>query len=183
MADVDEIVSLCKKIKHVFLKSSRSKKRIGEITVSLNCFVPKPATPFQWVPMDDIAVLKQKIRKVSTGLKKVPNVRVHADVPRWAYVQALLSRGDRRVADILLLAHKFDGNWPQTLKSSPLNPDFYVHRQRPDEEKFPWDFIDHGVRKSFLKREYERALQGKSTPPCPTDGTCTVCGACETGLA
>jgi len=181
MDDVEEIVSLCRKIKHVFLKSSRYKKRIGEITVSLNSFVPKPATPFQWAPMDEVAVLKEKIRKVKNGLKKVPNVRVHADVPRWAYVQALLSRGDRRVADILLLAHKFGGNWPQTLKASPLNPDFYVHRHRSMDEKFPWDFIDHGVRKNFLAREYKRGLEGRSTPPCPTDKSCSICGACQGG--
>lgn len=157
-ADVEGIISLCKRIKHRFLKSSRARRRIGEITVSLNCFVPKPFTPFQWVAMDDIKELKHKIKKIKAGLKKVPNMRVHADVPRWAYIQALFSRGDRRIADLLVLSHANKGNWPQTLKNTPINPDFYVCRRRKLDELLPWDFIDHGIRKSFLWKEYQKAL-------------------------
>jgi radical SAM family uncharacterized protein len=178
MDDVDAIVALCKQIKHKFLKSSRVRKRIGEITVSLSCFVPKPFTPFQWVAMDNIRLLKKKIKIVKQGLKRVANVRVHADVPRWAYIQALLSRGDRKVSQILTLAHKNRGNWPKTFKASPVNPDFYVLRERSLDELFPWDFIDHGINKSFLKQEYKRALQGKTSPPCPME-SCTICGVCK----
>ncbi|MGD9231749.1 MAG: radical SAM protein, partial [Desulfobacterales bacterium] len=153
MDDVEAIVTLCKQIKHRFLKSSRARKRIGEITVSLSSFVPKPFTPFQWVAMDDMGSLKQKIKTVKQGLKRVANVRVHADVPRWAYIQALLARGDRKVSQILSLAHKNRGNWPKTFKASPINADFYVLRERSLDEEFPWDFIDHGINKSFLKQE------------------------------
>ena len=176
--DVEAIVGLCKKIKHVFLSRSRGQKRIGAITVSLSSFVPKPVTPFQWAAMDDVATLKKKIRTVKDGLRKVPNVRVHADVPRWAYVQALLSRGDRRVAGILELTHKNRQNWPQSLKETPLNADFYVVRSRPVDEVLPWDFIDHGVKKSFLAREYHKALAGRPSPPCPMDD-CRRCGICR----
>ena len=176
--DVEAIVTLCKRIKHVFLRESRNKGRIGDITVSLNSFVPKPVTPFQWAAMDDISTLKQKIRQVKNGLKKVPNIRVHADIPRWAYIQALLSRGDRRVGDHLLLAHRNGQNWPQTLKESPINADFYVLRERSLSEKLPWDFIDHGIDKSYLAREYRKAQKGQSSPPCPmTD--CALCGVCH----
>lgn len=178
MDDVEAIVSLCKKIKHRFLKSSRAKKRIGEITVSLNSFVPKPFTPFQWVEMDDVKSLKKKIKKIKEGLKRIANVRVHSDVPRWAYIQALLSRGDRKVAQILLLANQNSGNWPKTLKASPVNPDFYVYRERTMGELFPWEFIDNGINKSFLKQEYDRALQGKTSPPCPME-SCHICGVCD----
>ena len=178
MDDVDAIVTLCKQIKHKFLKSSRARKRIGEITVSLSSFVPKPFTPFQWVAMDDIRLLKNKIKTIKQGLKRVANVRVHADVPRWAYIQALFSRGDRKVAQILSLAHKNQGNWPKTFKASPINPDFYVLRERSLDELFPWDFIDHGINKSFLKQEYKRSLQGKTSPPCPME-SCTICGVCK----
>jgi len=100
--------------------------------------------------MDDIRSLKNKIKTIKQGLKRVANVRVHADVPRWAYIQALLSRGDRKVAQILSLAHKNRGNWPKTFKASPVNPDFYILRERSLDEVFPWDFIDHGINKSFL---------------------------------
>lgn len=176
--DIEGIVVLCKKIKHRFLKSSRARKRIGEITVSLSSFVPKPFTPFQWVQMENVRLLKQKIKKIKSGLKRVANVRVHADVPRWAYIQALLARGDRNVAQILLLVNKNQGNWPKTFKSSPVNPDFYVYRDRPLDEVFPWDFMDHGISKSFLKQEYKKALQGKSSPPCPME-SCNICGVCS----
>lgn len=176
--DVAAIIKLCKNIKHRFLKSSRPKKRIGEISVSLNSFVPKPFTPFQWVAMDDVTTLKKKIKKIREGLKKVPNVRVHADIPRWAYIQGLLSRGDRRVADILSQAHANKGNWPQTLKATPLNPDFYALRERALDELFPWDFIDHGIKKSFLRQEYQRAIRETTSPPCPTE-PCSICGVCR----
>jgi len=84
------------------------------------------------------------------------------------------------VADLLLLAHENQGNWPQTFKASPINPDFYVHRERDPDERFPWDFIDQGIDKSFLLNEYRRALAGKTTAPCPADpSTCKICGVCD----
>jgi radical SAM superfamily enzyme YgiQ (UPF0313 family) len=179
-ADVDEIVGLVKRIKHCFLRSSQARGHMGEITVGLHAFVPKPFTPFQWAAMDDLAQLKQKIKRVKEGLKKVANVRVHADVPRWALIQALLARGDRRVSQMLLMADANGGNWPQTFKAAPLNPAFYIHRPRTREEILPWDIIDHGLDKTFLWNEYQRALQAKTTLPCPADPeNCSICGVCK----
>jgi len=80
-ADVDAIISLVKQIKHRFLTSSRARKRIGTITVSLNSFVPKPFTPFQWAAMDEISMLKRKIKKIKSGLRKVANLRINSDLP------------------------------------------------------------------------------------------------------
>lgn len=178
--DVGAIIDLVKKIKHRFLSSSRARGRMGAITVSLNAFVPKPFTPFQWVAMDEVPTLKQKVKRIKSELKRVANVRVHADVPRWAHLQALMSRGDRRVAQLLLLAHQNRGNWPQTFKNSPLNPAFYVHRERRRSEHLPWDFIDHGLDKDFLWNEYQRALKAKETLPCPADPeNCKICGVCK----
>ncbi|MGD9279469.1 MAG: TIGR03960 family B12-binding radical SAM protein [Desulfobacterales bacterium] len=176
--DVDAIIRLCKKIKHGFLKSSRSRKRIGEITVSLNCFVPKPFTPFQWVAMDEISSLKKKIRRVKNELKKTPNIRIHSDIPRWAYIQALFCRGDRRVADILQLAHTHRGNWAQTFKTTSVNPDFYVLRERHADELLPWDFIDQGIKKSYLQQEFQKALKAQTSPACRVE-TCNICGVCN----
>lgn len=178
LEDIDAILSLCKRVKHRFLASSRARNRIGDITVSLNCFVPKPVTPFQWVPMDAVNRLKEKIKRIKSGLKTVANVRINADVPQWAYIQALLSRGDRKVSQLLLAVHRNRGNWPQTLKSSPVNSDFYVYRQRDTTERLPWDFIDHGIEKQFLIREYEKALRAAPTIDCQV-GACTACGVCR----
>lgn len=175
--DVEAIATLVKQVKHRFLKSSRSRGAIGTITVGLSSFVPKPFTPFQWSAMAEVRELKGRIKRVQTGLKRVANVRVHADVPRWAYIQALLARGDRRVADILARVHSNQGNWAQALKSVALNPDFYALRERGLEELLPWDFIDHRIAKSYLKMEYRRALAGKPGPIC-TVGACELCGVC-----
>ncbi|QTA82078.1 Radical SAM domain-containing protein, CHP03960 [Desulfonema limicola] len=176
--DILEIIDLCKKIKNSFLESSRKKGKIGEITVSLNSFVPKPVTPFQWTPMEETGELKKKIKQIKGGLKKIANLRFNHDVPGHAYIQALLSRGDRKVSQILSMAHKNKGNWAKTLKESPINPDFYISRERGSDEVFPWDFINHRIDKSFLRNEYEKALQNRTSKPCPMNESCTLCGVC-----
>jgi radical SAM superfamily enzyme YgiQ (UPF0313 family) len=178
MLDVESIVALCKKIKHRFLKASRAMARLGQIIVSMSSFVPKPFTPFQWVPFEDVKILKAKIKHVKDGLRRVANVRVHADVPKWAYVQALLSRGDRRTAELLVGVHNNNGNWAKTLKGSIINPDFYVYRERSLDEILPWDFIDHGINKAFLVEEYQKALREETSPQCQV-GQCKACGVCE----
>jgi len=180
MEDVEEIITLCKKVKKIFLETSRKRGRMGDITVSLNSFVPKPFTPFQWAAMDEIKILKQKIKRVKQGLKNISNLKVRADVPRKTFIQALFSRGDRKVASILELAHKNNGNWPQTFKQTSLNPGFYITRERFTDELLPWDFIDHGLKKSFLVQEYQKAKEAKNSPPCPMNAaTCTLCGVCD----
>lgn len=180
-ADVDAIIELCLKVKETFLNQSRKKGRIGTITVSLNPFVPKPLTPFQWAPMNPVSVLKKKTEKVLSHLKKIPNVRMNSGSPRQAYVQTLLSRGDRRVAEMLLNIAKHSHSPYRLMTSSDSNTDFYVYRDKSVDmdEILPWDFIDHGIRKSFLKNEYLRAMEAKTTQPCPMIPDCDICGACS----
>jgi len=176
--DVRAIVQLCKRVKQVFLSTSRTVKRIGTITVSLNAFVPKPFTPLQWAAMDDLRVLKEKIKSVKKGLKRVANVSVKTDPLRHDLIQALLSRGDQRVAKMLIRRLGARGTWPGTLKAFPEAVGFYVTRERSLDEKLPWDFIDHGIDKSFLEREYERAKKNKISASCPIKG-CELCGVCR----
>jgi radical SAM superfamily enzyme YgiQ (UPF0313 family) len=178
--DVQAIVALTGKIKQHFLDASRKMKKIGSITVSLNAFVPKPFTPFQWCPMDDRNTLRAKIKTVRKALQKIPNVRVQAENLRWSYVQALLSRGDRRVAELLKLAHAHDANWSRTFKEAAIDPEFYITRERKISERLPWSFIDHGLSKAFLENEYRRAEKEKGSPVCPLEG-CQACGVCRGG--
>ncbi len=178
MDDVEAISILCRKIKKSFLASSRKKKRIGQITVSVNPFVPKPSTPFQWVAMDELSSLKNKVLHIKAGLKKEANIRVTAESPKRSYIQALISRGDRRVAGILSLVNSNGGNWAKAFKSLSFNTDFYVYRERSFDEMLPWDFIDHGIKKSFLIKEYKKALMQKTSPPCPMI-SCRKCGVCK----
>ncbi|KPK97648.1 MAG: radical SAM protein, partial [Omnitrophica WOR_2 bacterium SM23_72] len=138
---------------------------------------PKPFTPFQWIPLDTVDSLKEKQRLLKRAVSDVGGVTISFDVPKWAYLQALLSLGDRRVGQMLLTAHGNRGNWKKTFQSSEINPDFFVYRPKDLDETLPWDFIDHGIHKSFLQEEYNLALQGRESPPC-TVGTCTRCGVC-----
>lgn len=178
MDDVEETVILCRKIKKRFLESSRIKKRIGQITVSVNPFVPKPFTPFQWAPMEDLMSLKMKIAHIKEGLRNEANIRIDSEPPKKSHVQALISRGDRRVSGILSLVTGNRGNWAKTLKSSHIDPAFYIQRKRQFNELLPWDFMDHGINKSFLIKEYKKGLLGKESPPCPMD-SCGRCGVCS----
>jgi radical SAM superfamily enzyme YgiQ (UPF0313 family) len=157
--DVKGITELTKKIRHHIRERSRGKKGAEKILISLNSFVPKPGTPFQWHPLEDVRVLNEKIKTVRRGLQQEKGVSVAADIPKWSYLQTLLSRGDRRIGRFLLTAHRLGGNWPQTYRSVDLNPDFYVYRQRAEEENFPWDFIDQGIGKKLLWKEYQEALR------------------------
>ncbi len=94
--DVQEIVRLTREIKHVYFKEAQSEKWLNHIQLSISPFVPKPCTPFQWHPFDEVANLKQKLKLVTGALKKERKVMVSCDLPKWGYVQTLLSRGDRR---------------------------------------------------------------------------------------
>jgi hypothetical protein len=96
---------------------------------------------------------------------------------RGSYVQAVLARGDRRVAHLLLAHHRLGGNWSQTLKRSVIDTTVYATRARDREEILPWDFIDTGIQRSYLWRDYQKALAAQPAPPCPPSG-CTRCGAC-----
>ncbi len=180
--DVSAIVTLCGKIKERFLAASRPRGRMGRISVSLNPFVPKPVTPFQWAAMPDPKTLKSRIQKVREGLKGMANVDLSAEQPRNARIQALLSRGDRRVKELLIHLHQNSGNWPKTLKEFPFFMDFFVHRERGADEIFPWEIIDHGVKRSFLRREYMQAIEEKTSPPCSMEADCIRCGVCSNAL-
>ncbi|HOG17198.1 MAG TPA: radical SAM protein [Syntrophales bacterium] len=156
--DVDAIVRLVKKVKHHAAKIFEGKKRFRLITVSVNQFVPKPATPFQWLPLEDIRSVKGKIARLNAALRREGAVKVIHDLPKWNYVQALLSLGDRRVGSILLAVHRREGNWSQTFKETSVNPDFFVYREKTFGEFLPWDFIDHGTDRVRLWRECQAAL-------------------------
>ena len=176
--DLDGIVETVHRVRERVLVPAREKGRLGTVTLSVHSFVPKPFTPFQWSPFAGVKELQARGKRVQEGLRKLPNVRVHFDPPRWAYVQALLSRGDRRVAALVEKTALEGLSWSRVLKSSSVDPDFWVMRERGEKELFPWEIIDHGVERSYLWEERCRALAEKSTPPCPSDGSCRRCGAC-----
>jgi len=134
------------------------------LVLSINPFIPKPATQFQWSPLEEVGGLKRKLKMIQRGIQGEKGMKMIHDLPKWAYIQTLLSRGDRRVGKILTAAHRYKGNWGQALRETDINPDFYVYRKRDLDEVFPWDFIDHSIPKERLKEEYLTAMKEAALP-------------------
>ncbi len=176
--DVEEIIALARKVHEVQLRHARPAGRIGRITLSVNSFVPKPFTPFQWEPMDAVVSLNRKQRLLGKAVRTIGNMNIIHDLPKWESIQALLSRGDRRVGALISVAHERGGDWKTAARALGMDTDFYIARKRPFDEVLPWDFIDIGVRKDYLMKEYDRALEGKFTPICNV-GSCRTCGVCR----
>jgi radical SAM superfamily enzyme YgiQ (UPF0313 family) len=157
--DIEAIIHVVRKIKHRTVKSTAGKRTFKRITVSINQFIPKPATPFQWYPLENITAVRKRIHTIERALRKETLVNVIYDLPKWNYIQALLSLGDRKVGKILLAAHQNNGNWPKAFKEVNVNPDFYVYRHKSTDEILPWDFIDRGVSKQDIIDEYNRTFR------------------------
>jgi radical SAM superfamily enzyme YgiQ (UPF0313 family) len=179
--DVDAIAELVARVRERLIAGGRP--RVGRIQVSVNGFVPKPWTPFQWEPMLEIPALKRTLARVRRSLAGVPAVEVETESPREAYLQTMLSRGDRRMGDVLMRLHERPEAWWSTLgalRRDPgdlPHPDDVVHRCWDAGEVLPWDFIDHHIDKRYLVAERRKALAEVQTPPCDTH-TCQSCGAC-----
>jgi radical SAM superfamily enzyme YgiQ (UPF0313 family) len=176
--DVSEVLEMVKAIKHHLVKEATTRGRMRQIKLSINCFVPKPFTPFQWFPMDTVQSLKEKQKWLKKALGREGGLKVSFDLPKWAYVQSLLSLGDRRVASMLLLSHVQGEDWSKALVQSEINPDFFVYRPKGLDENLPWDFIDHGITKDHLIKEYQLAIKGEESDICHV-GECVRCGVCE----
>jgi radical SAM family uncharacterized protein len=157
--DVKAILLLAKRIRHQILSNQKNQKKRWRLVLSVNPFIPKPATPFQWVPLEEVGELKKKLKMIQRGVQGERGMKMIYDLPKWAYIQALFSKGDRRVGKILMGAHRYQGNWSQALRETSINSDFYVYRKRDLDEIFPWDFIDHGISKEQLKEEYLKAMK------------------------
>jgi radical SAM superfamily enzyme YgiQ (UPF0313 family) len=159
----------------VLMRHAKASGRMGRISLSVNPFIPKPWTPFQWVPMHDQRCLAGKRRLLERELRP-RGIDVDFFSPREAYLQTLMSRGDRRCADLLEVAHRETrGDLHRALRLWPHDPDFFVTREARVAERLPWDFIDQGLTKEFLAREMRRGMGAKITPKCALD-TCRACG-------
>ena len=149
--------------------------RMGRIVLSVNPFVPKPWTPFQWAGLAAEPELQAKRRLLEKTLRP-KGIDVDFLSPREAWLQALLSRGDRRVADLLELAHReTGGDLRKALRRWPEDPEFFATREAAQDERLPWDFIEQGVEKRYLAREWRNGLRAHVTPKCMVD-TCRACG-------
>lgn len=155
--DVAAIIELAKKARHRILQKRRDPKSLAELTVGVSCFVPKPWTAFQWCAMAEVRALEGKIDMLRRELRRV-GIHFTHDVPKWAFLQAVLARGDRHVGDLLSLALHHRGDWKRVFREWPRNPDFYACRERPLTERFPWDHFEVGTKRERLEMEYQRAM-------------------------
>jgi len=161
--DIDAIIDLVKKIQHHVRHWTGGKRKFRSIILSINQFIPKPTTPLQWCALGDVNSVGKKIKKIVGAFGRDKQIRVIHDVPKWNYVQALLSLGDRKTGEILLAVHRHSGNWAQALKEVNVNADFYVYRQKQFDEILPWDIVDPGTSKKALINECEKALESVPT--------------------
>ena len=156
MTDLDEMVTLVGRIREMVIGAAKEKGRLGEIILSINPFVPKPFTPFQWCGMESLKSLEQKARFLHEALGRLSNVRVKIESLRDAYLQALLSRGDRRLSRFLVKTRE-SGSWKRAAKELGLNTDELVCRDIDLDETLPWDVIENAG-KGRLLEEYRKAF-------------------------
>ncbi|MCD6452861.1 MAG: TIGR03960 family B12-binding radical SAM protein [Dehalococcoidales bacterium] len=180
--DVEAIIGLVDSIR---ASGGRGRSK-PQLKISLSAFVPKPHTPFQWVAQQSEAELVAKHELLQQGLGR-KGIRLFWNNPKVRRLEAVLSRGDRRLGRVIYrawqLGSTFDGwseqfnypNWLQAFKEANLTPDFYAQRERSLDEALPWSHIDTGVTLAFLKREYQYALKNRVTPDCRYH-PCNSCG-------
>lgn len=190
--DVDGIMDLCEKIAELYYETVPKEQRHGkcQITASSSFFVPKPFTPFQWAPMCTAKNFLDKAHRVNDKLKTLLNkksIRYNWHESDISILEGLLARGDRRLSSLLVNVYKKGGIydswsechskeiWDKAISEENIDMDFYITRERKEDEVFPWDFIDTGVTKKFLLNEWHNAHDEKVTPNCRMQ--CSGCGA------
>ena len=167
--------ALVGKIHRVWMAESKKIGRLGNLTLSVNPFIPKPFTPFQWAAMERTSVLKARMRRIRTFVGRLDRTQVFFESLRAAELQAFLARGDRRVGRALIPLSRGE-NLKQACREVGLDLDFYTRRERREDEKFPWEIIDIGVKRDYLREEFRKSLREELTPSCGT--VCRGCGVC-----
>lgn len=186
--DVLGIAELANQVLHTWRLYAKNKNRGVRITVSTSCFVPKPHSPFQWerqVTMDEY------IRRVNLlrDNMKAKNVVYNWHDPQTSYIEATLSRGDRRMGRVIENVWRDGGRleawsdyfsferWMKAFDDAGVDPTFYAHRQRDKDEVMPWDIVDVGVRRAHLWHERKQAYASELSPDCRRQ--CSACGAAK----
>ena len=177
-SDVEAIVSLTEKIRDRMLDVGRGRGRVGRIHPSVNPFVPKPGTPYQWLPMEDPRETDRKLQYLRKAFARMPNVDAVIKSARTGAVQSVLAVGDRRVGRALeaTVTHALD--LKRALRETGLDPAFYLFRERSREEVLPWDVVDNGVDAGYFWRELQKSRKEGLSPHCPEVQGCIRCGVC-----
>ncbi len=187
--DIKGIADIAGRVAGVYREErEKSGKKGGRfnVTVSVSNFVPKPHTPFQWAAQDSPEEFSRKHYLLKDLIKKLKNVSYQYHGSETSFLEAVFARGDRKLGKALIRAWesgcRFDGwtehfdyeKWLRAFEDTGIDADFYTRRARSTGEYLPWDIIDSGVTKAYLKKELEKSLQGKITQDCRKG--CTGCG-------
>lgn len=191
--DLDEFIELVHKIQQAIRPIGQKRGRLTEITLSVNSFVPKPLTPFQYCSFgglsadqahdetslaQSVLALKGKIKYFRKAFTATSNLRLKTDHPDKVLQQAVYARADRRIAPVILDVGTGRRTFKQAMKKHGLSSWQYAVRPRGETERLCWDIIDHQIVSGYLWREYTKALKGKQTAPCDIT-ICRRCGVCH----
>lgn len=186
--DILGIAELANQVLHTWRLYAKNKNRGVRITVSTSCFVPKPHSPFQWEKQNTMDEYIAKVNLLRENIK-AKNVVYNWHDPQTSYIEATLSRGDRRIGKVIENVWRSGGRleawtdyfsfdrWMQAFDNAGVDPTFYAHRERCKDEVMPWDVVDVGVRKEHLWHEKEQCYRSELSPDCRKQ--CSACGAAK----
>lgn len=151
----------------------------GRLTLSINPFIPKPFTPFQWMAMDNQKTVEKKLQYIKKALQKNRRIEVLVESPKEAYIQGVLARGDRRLGAVLAAcaADRGSKSFKSEMKAAGLDMDAMNYRERSFDEFLPWSHLDMGMDEGYLEMEWKRSVDEAYTPPCVQG--CKRCGVCK----
>ena len=151
----------------------------GRLTLSINPFIPKPFTPFQWMAMDHQKMVEKKLQYIKKALQKNRRIEVLVESPKEAYIQGVLARGDRRLGAVLAAcaADRGSKSFKAEMKAAGLDMDEMNYRERSFDEFLPWSHLDMGMDDGYLEMEWKRSVDEAYTPPCVQG--CKRCGVCK----
>ena len=187
MEDIEGIAETAQKIVDLYYANpDKPKGKSVQVTISVACFVPKPHTPFQFVPQDTEESLKEKQQHLLHSVRS-RKIRVNYHDSSTSFLEAVFAKGDRRLAPVMVAAYRkgcyldswsdcfhYD-RWMETFREFGIDTAFYANRFIGLDEITPWSHLDYGVSHEFLVREYKKALEAKTTQPC--NRQCSGCGA------
>ena len=151
----------------------------GRLTLSINPFIPKPFTPFQWMAMDHQKTVEKKLQYIKKALQKNRRIEVLVESPKEAYIQGVLARGDRRLGAVLAAcaADRGSKSFKSEMKAAGFDMDEMNYRERSFDEFLPWSHLDMGMDDGYLEMEWKRSVDEAYTPPCVQG--CKRCGVCK----
>ena len=173
--DIDAIVGLAERTQAHMAEVGCK----GRLTLSINPFIPKPFTPFQWMAMDHQKSVEKKLQYIKKSLQKNRRIEVLVESPKEAYIQGVLARGDRRLGKVLAACALDRGSksFKSEMKKAGLDMDNCNYRERKFDDYLPWSHLDMGLKDGYLEQEWQRAVDEAYTPPCMAG--CKRCGVCK----